>query len=227
MSILSVIKEACPVLGIPTPNAVIGSIEPYAAELAALANNVAQGIAFDGHDWTRLKKLATIAGDGISTEFALPPDYQRMLKKAQLWPSYSPFAPLTHYPDVDQWLGLTVQNYQCLNGAWTIIGDKMNIRPVPPTGATIRFPYLSNLIVKGPGANPEAKATFTDNGDTFLLDERLLKLGVIWQWKQLKGQSYGEEMASYEDAMASICGADRGSNMIVTGARRHLCFGME
>lgn len=220
-TILSTIQKICPKLGIPVPVSAFGSTEKYMVELSAMANDVAQRIAFDGHDWTKLKTLATLTGDGVKTEFDLPADYRRMLKKAQLWPSYSPFVPLTHYPDLDQWLGLTVQNYQVLEGAWTIIGEKINIRPAIPAGATVQFFYISGLIVKGPGPANTPKTEFTDNSDTFILDERLLRLALVWQWKSDQGQAYGEDMSSYEDALASISGADRGSNIIATGRPRY------
>jgi len=47
------------------------------------------------------------------------------------------------------------------------------------------------------------------------LDERLLKLGMIWQWKQNKGTSYAEDMGTYTDALAVAMGHDRPAPIIV------------
>ena len=38
------------------------------------------------------------------------------------------------------------------------------------------------------------------DGDTFRLDERLLKLGMICHWKTNKGSPYAEDMGTYCDA---------------------------
>lgn len=218
MSILSVIKQVCPVIGLTVPDAVFSSTDREHVELQALANEMAQRIAFDTRDWTRLKVLATITGDGSATSFNLPDDYKRMLKKARIWPSATPYSPLTYYPDSDNWLAMTIQNFQTLTGSWTMIGEKIHIRPALPNLATASFFYISNLIVKASGGAP--KTEFTSDDDVFRLDERVLKLGMIWQWKANKGQAYAEDMVNYEDALAVSSGADKGSNILTVGTPR-------
>lgn len=218
MTILSVIKSVCSVIGIDIPSEVYTSTEPAMVEMQAMANEMAQRIAFDGRDWTKLKALATLTGDGSALGFNLPADYQRMLKKARLWPSASPYAPFAHYADTDQWLGITTQNFQNLIGAWTIIGEQLMIRPAMANLATAQFYYITRNIVKA--VDNSVKAEFTVDTDVFRLDERILKLGIIWQWKASKGQSYGEEMSTYEDALAVQSGGDKGSNIIVVGRGR-------
>lgn len=218
MSILSVIKQVCPVIGLSVPDAVFSSTDREHLELQALANEMAQRIAFDGRDWTRLKVLATLTGDGTATSFALPADYHRMLKKARVWPSANPYAPFAHIADSDDWLAMTVQNRHELTGAWTLIGEQIHIAPVMANLATASFFYLSDKMVKD--KDGVAKAEFGADDDAFRLDERVLKLGMIWQWKANKGQAYAEDMASYEDALAVASGADKGSNMLVIGRAR-------
>jgi len=56
---------------------------------------------------------------------------------------------------------------------------------------------------------------FMADGDTFLLDERLLKLGMIWQWKAQKGSPYAEDMGSYSDALANAMGRDQPAPIII------------
>lgn len=218
MTILSVIQDVCPVIGLNVPTAVFSSTDREHVELQALANEMAQRIAFDGHEWTLLKTLASLAGDGARTSFDLPSGYKRMLKKAKLWPSATPYVPLTHYPDTDQWLGLQVQNFAVLVGAWTMIGDQILIKPAVPNASTVEFYYLTDQIVKDKDGNK--KSAFSDDGDIFRLDERILKLGMIWQWKANKGLAYAEDMANYEDALAVASGSDKGSNIIAIGRNR-------
>ena len=218
MTILSVIQEACAVIGLDVPESVFASTAREHIEMRGIANEIATRIGSDTHDWTKLKTLATLSGDGVATGFALPADYLRMIKKASLWPSYSPFAKLTHSPDIDQWLGLQVQNVRQLIGAWTIIGDQIQINPVVSAGHSVKFYYITKNIVK-PAAGP-ARAVFTLDTDSFVLDERVLRLGMIWQWRANKGLPYSEDLANYEDALAVASGSDRGSNIITVRQRR-------
>jgi hypothetical protein len=78
---------------------------------------------------------------------------------------------------------------------------------------TVHFTYLSkycvSLVSTGLGD------FFMNDGDTFRLDERLLKLGMIWSWKQLKGSPYAEDMANFQDALSRVAGADKPAPIIV------------
>ena len=61
-----------------------------------------------------------------------------------------------------------------------------------------------------------AIASMADD-DTFRLDERLLKLGMIYDWKMKKGSPYAEDMGTYSDAIANAMGRDKPSPIIIGG----------
>lgn len=218
MTVLSVAQLAAPVIGVAVPSALFAATDDTSVQLQGCLNETAKMIAFDTHDWTRLKTLATITGNGVNTAFNFPADYSRMLKKVRLWPSASPYVFLTHYPDVDTWLGMQVQAFLPIVGGWTIIGTQINILPAVPNLATVKYYYLTNLIVQDMAL--AGKTDFTADTDTFPLGERLLKLGFIYRWKQDRGQDYGEAMEDYETALATLIGTDKGSNILVVGAQR-------
>lgn len=218
MTILSAIQDAATVIGLAVPSTVFGSSEREHVELGALANEMAQRIAFDSHDWSNLKTLKTLTGDGTTTSFALPTDYKQMLKDGHLWPSASPSSPLIHVTDTDEWLAMEIQGVTAVPSRWTIIGTNTIIKPAPANLATVKYYYLTNLIVD-PAAGSN-KALFDTDTDVFLLDERLLKLGIIWQWKANKGRPYAEEMATYETALAFRIGLDKGPNKLKIGKQR-------
>jgi hypothetical protein len=56
---------------------------------------------------------------------------------------------------------------------------------------------------------------FMADTDSFRLDERLLKLGMIWQWKALKGSPYAEDMATFMDALTRAEGADKPAPILI------------
>lgn len=218
MTILSVIQQVCPVIGLTVPDAVFSSTAREHIELQALANEMAQRIAFDTHDWSALKALGTISGDGVTSAFSMPSDYRRMLKKASLWSSAGFATSLFHVADTDQWLGMQSRSPQWSPGAWTIIGRQINILPIPATGSTVQYYYLSNAIAVAQDGT--LRTAFLADSDTFVLDERVLRLGMIWQWRANKGLSYAEDLATYEEALSYAIGADKGSNTVVVGHRR-------
>ena len=222
MTIQSVVIEVCGFVGVRAPPGTIFTTPTQDRtmwEMVQLANEMAQRISYDTAEWTKLRKRASFAGDGTVTSFPLPPDFQRMLKTAQVWRSNFAAAPMTFIPDPDDWLRREVQNYLTSTcGEWTIEGGEMQIRPAPASGETIQFYYLRNTCVNhwtGTGYDPADR--FVIDLDTFVLPERLLKLGMIWQWKAYKGGSYAEDIANYEDALATIAGYDKPAPIVIGG----------
>lgn len=225
MTILSVVQNASLGIGVERPTVLFAQTTREALELKGMVNDCARMIAYDtNHDWTALKSIATITGDGASLSFAKPDDYERMLKKGKLWPSATPYWPFTHVADTDDWLGTQVQAAPGLLGAWTMIGDEIHVREggnLSPlsTGNVVSYYYLTKKFAKDAGGAPQD--AFTADTDTFRLSERLLELCLKYRWKQAKGQDYTEDMSDYENALFSQIGADKGSVSIAVGRPRY------
>lgn len=228
MTALSIVQGASRKIGVARPDLLFAGSTDTLYELQEYLNDAAAMVAFDsGHDWTKLKTLATITGDGASLAFDMPTDYRRMLKKTALWPSATPYSPYTHYADTDNWLGMLSQAFPPLTGAWTLIGDQIHIRVGGSTSpmadaTTAQYYYVSSKFAKDVGGTP--KAVFTADDDTFRLDERVLKLALIYRWKQGHMQDYAEELSDYENALSEQVGGDKGSNMFAVGGKRLTAF---
>ena len=143
-----------------------------------------------------------------------PDDYDRMLEKSQLWTS-SLETPLTPISDRDEWLGLDIQSFDFVVNAWIIYGGQVHIKPAVASAATVKYWYQSNLIITDSGATNIAE--FSDDADTFRLSERLLKLGLIYKWREMKGLPYAENMADFEMEKAKLIARDKGSRIIRIG----------
>lgn len=218
MTLLSVCQGFALKVGVSRPSVVATSTEREHQEMLELANDVAEEIA-QAHEWTMLDETKTLAGDGSTVEFALPDDYDRMPVKGRLWSSAYE-TPLTHISDPDKWLELEVKDFDYIVGAWTIAGGNVEVKPAMATGVTAKFKYVSNLIVSpNSGAN---KSAFDADNDSFRLDERLLKLGMIWQWKADKGLSYAQDMDDFETLKARLISKDRGARVVHMGHGRHI-----
>ena len=213
MTVLSVIQDACAVIGLNIPDVVFTSTERESIELRTVANEMAKRIA-EATDWQALRKVATITGDGTAETFALPTDYARMLKKANLWSAAQPSLSFRHVTDLDRWIEDEISGFNSILGEWIIYGGELHIRPVLANAEEVKFAYVSTYCVTG------SKTAFTTETDTFVLDERVLKLGIIWQWKANKGLPYGEDMENYEAALSVAVGNDKGSRILTIGSGR-------
>lgn len=211
MTVLGALQSAARRLIGERPATIFSATGDFEAELADLATEVAVDV-MKAHDWQRLKVLNTLTGDGVTTSFPLPSDYDRMLLKGDVHPINSLTWRYQRAEDEDQWL--TLQDFNLTSpGAYIIIGGTMQFAPAIPTGETARFYYISNNIATG-------KAAFTLDSDVFLLPERLLTLGVIWKWKAQKRKDYGEDLKNFEIAQGQEIGRDKGSRIIIVGNQR-------
>ena len=221
MSLLSVVKDVCMVVGVNPPTSLFAAtVDPRTqAELLALANEMAQRIAYDTREWTVLKKFASFPGNGVATAFDMPVDYKRMLLTSQVRKGSAPRQPMLHVADTDEWLTRRMENANnSPNGEWTLIGTQMHVFPALAAGDTIRFAYLDKNCIKlsvVPPVGSPYSPTFVNDDDTPRIDERLLKLGMIWQWKANKGSPYAEDLGTYGDAIQTAMGADKPAPIIV------------
>ena len=74
-----------------------------------------------------------------------------------------------------------------------MMGGQMLVSPTLPAGQSIYFIYLhKNCVALASGGYGDS---FLADGDSFVLGDRLLKLGMIWQWKANKGAGQAQTKA--------------------------------
>ena len=243
MTILAVVKDVCAAVGVMVPTSIFSGLQANRTmqEMLALANEMAQRMAYDTREWTKLKTSTTFIGDGAITHlpgdppegvfrgtsaFNLPANYKRMLLTTNVWRSSTMQQPMLFIPDTDKWMqrragdgssgSWTAAGYVGGStwGEWTLLGDQMHIAPVMPVGVNASFAYLDkNCVTRAAGGYGD---TFIEDGDSYRLDERLLKLNMIWQWKANKGTPYAEDMGTYSDALMMATGADKPAPMLIS-----------
>lgn len=206
MSVFDAIKRAVLRAEGTVIDGAFSSTEQVAAEMADLANEVAADIV-EGHDWRALTKVAVITGTGAEA-YSLPADYARMTLKAEVDDPATWFWGYEAFSDVNEWLRYKSGGFLVAgNGGWIILGDELQFYPGPTGNA--QFPYISKEWARSEAG--VAKSAFTADDDTFVLDERLLTLGLIWQWKAQKGLDYSEAMATYGTALSRAQSRDKGA----------------
>jgi hypothetical protein len=212
MAVLDVIQSAATVTGLAIPSVVFSATDRTSITIANMVNACARQI-LEEYDWARLIKVATITGDGVATAFPLPEDYDRMVKDANLWgPSYT-FYPAQQVSDFNRWLELQSYSVETWEPRWAVFGGNINVLPARESGDTLTYGYISNAIVNG------TASTFTADSDTFVLDERLLRLSFIWNWKKAQGMDFSAEFAEYQEALERARFKDPGARQSIISGR--------
>jgi hypothetical protein len=196
------------------PQTIFSASGTFEMELADLATETAIAIA-KAHEWQKLKKLATLTGDGSTIGFDLPPDYDRMTKDGNVHSHLYQTALFKRVDDLDEWVMIGDQLAVPSPGNWIILGGQMQILPAMGSDETARFYYLSNQIISG------SKTAFSADGDEFLLPERLVTLGLIWRWRAQKRMEYAEDLQSYEIALSEEISRDKGARILTVGTRSY------
>jgi hypothetical protein len=218
VTLLSVVRDVCAVVGVTQPTAVVAGIAANRTmqEMLALANEMAQRIAYDTRDWTMLKTItlgSSPQGDGSTPAFNLPSNFKRMLLTTNVWRSTSYLYPMTFIPDLEEYMNRMNRNIHNPYGEWTLVSGQIFIQPTLQVGESASYTYLDKNCIKL--ASGGLGDSFTADNDSFRLDERLLKLGMIWQWKANKGTSYAEDMGTYSDALSIAMGHDSPAPIII------------
>ncbi len=216
MTLLAVVRDVCAAVGVALPSSVFTNLTANRTmqEMVALADEMAQRIAYDTRDWSVLRALQTYTGDAVQTEWPLPANYKRMLLTTNVWSSLNSQAPMAFVPDTDEWLRHRLSN-TIVNGIgmWTVLGDNLIIQPALGVGVTASFAYLDrNCVALASGGYGDS---FIADTDRFRLDERLLTLGMIYQWKANKGSAYAEDMSTFGDALAVAMGHDQPAPILI------------
>src|SRR6185369_16934388 len=223
MTILSVARDAAVLLNRVQPSSLFTTTDPFAAELLLAAKTTAESLVKEEHEWRALTLMATLAGDASTTIFPLATNttgFERLIKGAKLHSLRFKDATFRAAKDLDEWLFLKDSLLVGSPGNWVILNKAVQIFPPMPADDTARFFYISNYyaIAGADGVTPQA--SFLADTDTFALDERLLRLGIVWRWRANKRMEYAEDLKDYEIAKMAAMGTDKGNQIITVGRQR-------
>jgi hypothetical protein len=213
MSLLTVVQDVCEVVGVAQPSTVFGAIntDRTMQEMLRCANEMAQRIAGDTREWAEMQAVGTFTGPGEA--FTVPSDFRRMLLTSEIWKSVQTQYPMLYISDLNEWLQRRARNYSDSRGEWINYAGKVRFAPPLNAGETATYAYLTKncVLLNGGGVG----SAFQSDDDQFLLDERLLKLGMISLWKQNKGSPYAEDMGTFSDALAMAFGSNKPAPTLV------------
>lgn len=209
MSILTIIQSVCTRIGLPSPLSALGSADQQIQQLVALSNEEGEELA-ERYGWSSLQNEAvfvTLAAElqgsiaSIATNKFLYIINDTFWNRTQNRPMFGSLTPT-------DWQSLTSSNVAGPFQEYRIKGGNIYLKPSPPAGETCAFEYISgNWCQSATGTKQNAWASDTDIG---ILDENIMKAGLLWRWKQFKGLDYAEDFRKYEIRVDEAMGRDAG-----------------
>lgn len=218
MTLLTIATAALAEIGeFNAPSAIIGSTDPTAVQLLALAKRSLRTLAND-YKWQALLSTYTFATVASTATYALPTDYGR-------------FANLTFWDrtNLTQIEGpLSPSRFEALRSSslaspgmyknFRIAGSLFEIYPTPTAIETIAYQYYSKYAISG-------KETYTDDADVPLLDSDLLTIDLRWRFLQAKGADFASEKDEAEKRRDALRIKDGGNDAIRFGPRTMSPYG--
>lgn len=208
MSLLTVISGACKELTIAVPSAVIAATDTQTMQLLTLCTKDAKDL-LRRFDWQVLTKEASFTTSATEQQTTLSAigvsDFFRMVdssmwNRTRAWRVLGPVSP-------QDWQKRRAAFAQVSPQYWyRIRGNAVLFNPVPESGSSIYFEYISSKWCQSTSGTVQAE--WAADSDTALIDEEVLRLGVVWRWRKAKGLDYGEDMRTYEGALENIFGSD-------------------
>lgn len=218
MTFLTAAQKASLRLVSKRPTQFFASTNTFEQEICDLGNEVCADLV-KRKDWRKLTVLKELTGDGTTTGFDLPSDWEHMPKGMMIHQQDFWAWNYIQITDLNDWLTLLNSAAQLTPGSWIILDNQTQFIPPIPTGNVAQYYYISkNIVLDANGTT--TKAEFTQDGDSLRYDEDLLTLGLIWMWKAQKGMAFQQDFDNYETRIDEISGVEKGSQVQVVSDGR-------
>jgi hypothetical protein len=217
MSLLTMLQGVATRIGLTRPLAIVSSLQDEVLQLLDIANEEGQELAAR-YSWQALtteSTFLTVAAESQGTLTTIAGADFNFISNETFWnrdQRRPVFGPLSD----SKWQQLKAQQ---VVGPWVqfrIRGDEILFIPEPAAGQTCAFEWVSkNWCVDAAGT--PTYSSWNDDDNTGRLDERVMALGVIWRWKEIKGFEYAEDFNKYERAVTDYMTRDGGKPRLSLG----------
>jgi hypothetical protein len=196
MSLFTIVTDVLTANGWPpTVTQVATSSDPAVKQAFVLANAEIEACAF-AHDWPIYILPYTIELVPGQVEYTLPTDFYKIISNA-VWNADSYYQMRGSLSPAD-WIATSL-NLVAVRTSYKMDprNNKIMITPTPTAAETVICQYYTNNLVRGQDGTLQPR--FVNDGDDSLMDERIIKRGLSWRWRQKKGLDYTAELAEYRD----------------------------
>lgn len=192
MSLLSIIKEVAPRMGITAPASVIGTTDPQVLQLLRLLEQLGQDLTAD-YKWQSLRRTASWTSTATESQGSIltrtGADFKSIVNETfwNLTLRRPVFGPI----DDSSWQELKAFQPGGPFYQYRIAGDLILLNPVPAAGETYSFIWESLWWVQDNSSSPIGE-TFVSDTDITAFNETMLKVGLQAYWKREKGLPYAD-----------------------------------
>jgi hypothetical protein len=193
---LALIQAVAKRAGLASPTVAIGNTDENIVRLVELANAEGDDLA-NIYRWQRLCREAThtsLATESQGLITAIAGSDFNYLAADTFW-DRSQNRQLFPVTDVE-WQRMKSSSVTGPYSSFRIRGNELLMLPTPSAGHTLAFEWYSkNWCSSAGGTGQSAWASDTDLG---VLEEDVMKLGILWRWKAAQGLDYAEDFQTYQ-----------------------------
>lgn len=207
-SLLQIVQGVCRKLGLNQPAAVIGSNDQNISQLQEIANEEGQELS-DAYQWQILTSEVQFFGVATESQGNLNDIVDGQLGwivNDTIWNRTTNrplFGPLT----AQQWQLMKARQAAGPFSEFRIRGNELLCYPPPDAGDNLHFEWVSKDFCQN-AAGTASYREWNADSDVSILDSRLMSLGIVWRWKQLKGLDFQADYAKYTVAVEQAKGRD-------------------
>lgn len=214
MSILSALQTAMPLCGLAVPAQAVSSTDPNVIKFMAFAQDIGDELA-ERYFWRNLNIAGQLTGDGTTTLFTLPGDWGELSAGQGLFSSVNTTLPLYGPVTNEELAAMKAAVSYPTRSVWRIIGGTFELWPAPAAGEVITFNYYSTNWVSN-ASGTQRQTGFLLDTDFSMIDEKVLRRGLIWRWKHSKGLDYAEDFRRYEMSIDRAAGREDAERIVRT-----------
>lgn len=209
MSLLSIIQDHCRLHSLNVPSSVIGSTDTGVIQFQAIVKEVISELVTES-DFNVTTQEAVFpaiasADQGAMTTLA-PYGYQFMIFETFFDRTLR--RPLSGPVSETEWQELKALPSAGVYFKYRIRLDHLYLDPVPTAPfSTMAFEYMSSWAIKSSAG--VLKADLTDDGDVFIFPENIIRKGLLFRWKQIKGLPYQADETQYYNLLNNYIAKDK------------------
>lgn len=209
MTVLSIIQSHCRKHALAVPSSVIGSTDTQTLQLYEILQEVLDELT------TQAKfQVTTVIATHVLTAVEDQGALQTLCPSGYMFANFETFydrtlmRPLYGPLNDQEWEALMALPNPGPFYKFRILGDHLLINPVPSTPfSTIAWEYMSSWCVTDSGGT--LKAAITADDDLFIFPDNMLKRGISYRWKQIKGLPYQADEKAYWDLLNNYLAKDK------------------
>jgi hypothetical protein len=215
MSLLTIVQDACILVGLDQPSAAASSVDTSIKQIVALASKTGREVA-RWHDWSTLSIAGSFTGDGTTTVFNLPADFDRFAQNEKIILDGGIGTISTGPLSASEITAFRARSPITVAFVHFRRGNQFTIAPALAANRKAIFEYQSKNWCASSSGTPQSG--FLADTDVALIDEELITNGIAWRWRQIKGFDYAQEYEDWRQAVELRAAFDRGRIPVAAGS---------